>query len=361
MRRGAAGKQASRRQPSAAAAIGPRRALAPLALTMGEPAGIGGELTLLAWTRRASARLPVFFALDDPTRLRRLARQLSLNVPVVAIREPEAAAAAFAEALPVLPVKLAARVRPGHPDPANGAAVAAAIAKAVELCQLGRAAAAVTNPIHKATLYEAGFRHPGHTEYLGELAGGRPVMMLVGGGLRVIPVTVHLALREAIRALRQRDIVAIGEIAAAALRTDFSIARPRLAVAGLNPHAGENASLGREDRDIIAPAVAALRQRGIAAVGPAAADSLFHAEARARYDVALCMYHDQALIPLKTLDFMGGVNVTLGLSIVRTSPDHGTAFDIAGTGRANPQSLIAALKLAARIARNRRAAARKSA
>jgi 4-hydroxythreonine-4-phosphate dehydrogenase len=325
---------------------------------MGEPAGIGGEIALKAWATRGSAKLSAFFVLDDPARLRRLARRLGLDVPVATIPDPEAAVATFAEALPVLPVKLVSTVRPGHPNAANGHAVVTAITKAVEFCQAGRAAAVVTNPIHKATLYEAGFRHPGHTEYLGELTNGRPVMMLVGRGLRVVPVTVHLALRDAIRALRRQDIVDIGQVVADALHTDFGIAQPRLAIAGLNPHAGEGTSLGAEDHDIIAPAIAELRQSGIAVFGPTAADSLFHAGARTQYDVALCMYHDQALIPLKTLDFMGGVNVTLGLPIVRTSPDHGTAFDLAGLGKASAQSLIAALKLAARIARNRRAAAR---
>lgn len=360
MRRRATPVRRSMRRRPAPAVAAEQHPLPPLVLTMGEPAGIGGEIALMAWLARRAAKLPVFFVLDDPARLRRLARRLGLGVPVATIREPEAAMAAFTEALPVLPMKLAAPVRPGHPNPANGPAVMMAIARAAEFCQAGRAAAVVTNPIHKATLYAAGFHHPGHTEYLGELAGGRPVMMLVGRGLRVVPVTVHLALRDAIRVLRRQDIVDIGKVTAAALHIDFGIARPRLAVAGLNPHAGEGASLGTEDHDIIAPAIAELRQSGVAVFGPAAADSLFHAAARTHYDVALCMYHDQALIPLKTLDFMGGVNVTLGLSIVRTSPDHGTAFDIAGLGKASAQSLIAALKLAARIARNRRAAARKS-
>jgi 4-hydroxythreonine-4-phosphate dehydrogenase len=217
----------------------------------------------------------------------------------------------------------------------------------------------VTNPIHKATLYDAGFRHPGHTEYLAARAGiaGEPVMMLACDELRVVPVTIHLALREAIAALTADAIVHCGRIAAAALREQFAIARPVLAVAGLNPHAGEDGHMGREEIDIVGPAVARLRADGITVNGPAPADTLFHARARRGYDAVLCMYHDQALIPLKTIDFDGGVNVTLGLPFVRTSPDHGTAFDIAGTGKANPASLIAALRLAGTLAHNRGRAA----
>ncbi|HUN51162.1 MAG TPA: 4-hydroxythreonine-4-phosphate dehydrogenase PdxA, partial [Candidatus Sulfotelmatobacter sp.] len=211
-------------------------------------------------------------------------------------------------------------------------------------------------PIHKGALYAAGFRHPGHTEYLAALTGGAtPVMLLAGRGLRVVPVTVHLPLREAVARLDTATIVAQAAITAEALRRDFAIAAPRLAVAGLNPHAGEGGSLGGEDQAIVAPAVAELRRRGIDARGPLSADTMFHARARAGYDAAICMYHDQALIPLKTIDFDGGVNVTLGLPIVRTSPDHGTAFDIAGTGTARPDSLIAALRLAAEIAGHRAA------
>jgi 4-hydroxythreonine-4-phosphate dehydrogenase len=229
------------------------------------------------------------------------------------------------------------------------------IDRAVSLARAGRCRAVVTNPIHKTTLYEAGFPHPGHTEYLAEGAGldDPAVMMLVCEQLRVVPVTVHVSLIEAVALLRTDAIVHCAKRCAESLAADFNIAGPRIAVAGLNPHAGEDGNLGREEIDIIAPAVAALRRDGIEATGPLPADTLFHADARRQYDAVICMYHDQALIPLKTLDFTGGVNMTLGLPYVRTSPDHGTAFDIAGTGKADPTSLIAALELAARVARNR--------
>lgn len=326
---------------------------------MGEPAGIGAELTLMAWSRRHESDVPPFFCLDDPERLAALAQGLRMAVPIARLEAPEAAAAAFATALPVLAEPLPAAVEPGRPDAANGAAVLRSIARGATLAQAGRAVALVTNPIHKALLYEAGFRHPGHTEYLGELAArngawsGRPVMMLACPGLRVVPVTVHLPLRRAVCELSRAAIMAAGRVTAAALRGDFAIARPRLAVAGLNPHAGEAGALGREELEVIGPAVAALRGEGLEVAGPAPADSLFHPAARAGYDAALCMYHDQALIPLKTIDFAGGVNVTLGLPFVRTSPDHGTALDIAGTGRADPSSLLAALAMARDIAANR--------
>ena len=328
----------------------------PLALTMGEPAGIGGELTLLAWQRRGAEALPPFFALDDPLRLERLAARLGWNVPVRTIAGPEDVARVFPEALPVLPVTLPRPVMVGRPDPANAPAVIEAITAGVALTTQGRAAALVTNPIQKEALYAAGFRHPGHTEFLAELAGGvEHAMMLACPELRVVLVTIHLPLREALAALSTEKIVAVGRIAAAGLARDFAIARPRLAVAALNPHAGEHGALGREEIDIIAPAVTALRAAGIAADGPAPADTLFHPAARQRYDAVLCMYHDQALIPLKTIDFARGVNVTLGLPFIRTSPDHGTALDIAGTGKADPTSLIAALKLAGEMAERRAA------
>jgi 4-hydroxythreonine-4-phosphate dehydrogenase len=327
---------------------------APLALTIGEPAGIGGEITLKAWLARNAAGLPPFFVLDDPQRLAHIVAALGLSVPIHPIAAPEEAAAAFVRALPVLPVALPRPTVPGKPDSGNAAAVIGAIATAADFVKHGRAAAMVTNPIQKETLYAAGFPHPGHTEYLAELAGGvTPVMMLLCPGLRVIPVIVHHPLAESIALLRTEAIVTAGRITAAALKRDFGIARPRLAVAGLNPHAGENGTIGREEIEIIAPAVAALRSLGIDVSGPAPADTLFHAAARARYDAALCMYHDQALIPLKTIDFDRGVNVTLGLPFIRTSPDHGTACDIAGKGIASPASLIAAIALAGELARRR--------
>ena len=329
---------------------------APLALTMGEPAGIGGELTLLAWRCRQAAALPPFFALDDPTRLDRLAAVLGWPVPLRPIAAPEEAAAVFSDALPVLPVALPSAVVAGRPDPANAPAVIEAIRRAAALAGAGRAAALVTNPIQKETLYAAGFRHPGHTEFLAEVAGGVEVaMMLACPELRVVPATVHLPLGRAVAALSVDKIVAAGRIAAASLARDFAIARPRIAVAALNPHAGEGGALGREEIEIIAPAVTALRAAGIDAQGPAPADTLFHPAARRRYDAVLCMYHDQALIPLKTIDFAGGVNVTLGLPFIRTSPDHGTALDIAGRGKADPASLVAALKLAGEMAQRRSA------
>ena len=330
----------------------------PLAVTMGEPAGIGGEIALKAWLGRADD-VPPFYLIDDPERLSQLAAGIGWRVPVQAIADPSEAAPIFPQALPVASVGRAVRGRPGRPDPRDAAAIVGAIDRAVADVESGRAAALVTNPIHKESLYRAGFRHPGHTEYLAELAGGAiiPVMMLVCPQLRVVPVTIHLALRRAIEALGREEIVEAGRITAAALRRDFGIAAPVLAVAGLNPHAGEGGALGREEIDIVAPAIAALRAAGIDARGPFAADTMFHAEARQSYDAALCMYHDQALIPIKTLDFDGGVNVTLGLPFVRTSPDHGTAFAIAGSGRARAGSLIAALRLAAAMAA-RRAAAR---
>ncbi|HTT81401.1 MAG TPA: 4-hydroxythreonine-4-phosphate dehydrogenase PdxA, partial [Stellaceae bacterium] len=259
-------------------------------------------------------------------------------------------------ALPVLPVGGAVRARPGRPDQDDAALTIGAIATAVADVQAGCADAVVTNPIHKDTLYRAGFHHPGHTEFLAELAGcdGAPVMLLAAAGLRVVPVTIHLALKEAAARLTRAAIVHAGRVTHAALLRDFAVAAPVIAVAGLNPHAGEAGALGREEIDIVAPAIADLRAAGIDARGPFAADTMFHARARRGYDAALCMYHDQALIPVKTIDFDGAVNVTLGLPFVRTSPDHGTAFDIAGTGAARPDSLIAALRLAAAMAARRR-------
>lgn len=325
-----------------------------IALTPGEPAGIGAEITLKAWAARHAAHLSPFFAIDDPIRLERLAAQLGLSVAVAAIAAPEAAATTFARALPVLPCRFPAPITPGRPDATNAPAVIAAIETAVRLVASHRAAAVVTNPIQKETLYQAGFPHPGHTEFLGALAGGaRPVMMLVCPELRVVPVTVHVALAAALKTLSTAEIVAVGRIAAQALARDFRLARPRLWVAGLNPHAGEHGAMGREEIEIIAPAVAALRGDGIDATGPYPPDTMFHKAARQRYDAALCMYHDQALIPLKTIDFDHGVNVTLGLPFIRTSPDHGTACDIAGRGVADPASLIAALALAATMAAQR--------
>ena len=322
----------------------------PLALTMGDPAGIGGELTLRAWQalRRDG---PCFVALDDPDRL----AALSTDVPIAMVLSPESARAIFADALPVLPIELAVPARPGHPDKANAKAVIASIERAAALCLGGDVGGMVTNPINKAALYDAGFTYPGHTEFLAELTGarGRQIMMLASPDLRVVPVTVHASLRNSIAMLTTDAIVAATQTTAEALRRDFGIARPRLAIAGINPHAGERGALGDEETKIIGPAIVALRAAGIDVSGPWSPDTMFTATARTRYDAAICMYHDQALIPLKTLDMDHGVNVTLGLPIVRTSPDHGTAYDIAGKGIANPASLIAAIELAALLATRR--------
>jgi len=325
----------------------------PLAITMGEPAGVGGELSLKAWLARSAGTRP-FFAIDDPPRLAALAGRLGLTVPVREIAAAAEASSVFATALPVLRVQLRVPVEPGRPDPANAAPTIAAIERAAKLARAGEIAGFATNPIQKKTLQDAGFRHPGHTEFLAELAGGAEVaMMLACPALRVVPVTIHLSLADAVGALTPERIVRAGRITAAGLKSLFGIDRPRLVAAALNPHAGEQGAMGDEESRIIAPALATLRAEGVAVRGPLPADTLFHPAARAGYDAALCMYHDQALIPIKTIDFSGGVNVTLGLPFVRTSPDHGTALDIAGTGRADAASLIAALAMADDMARRR--------
>lgn len=328
----------------------------PIALTMGEPAGIGGELALKAWLDPPDGATP-FFAIDDPRRLERLAHDLALDVPIAPIDAPEQCGPAFAGALPVLPLALPKAVQPGKPDPACAGAVLDSIARAAKLAMAGKVAAMVTNPIQKAALYDAGFAHPGHTEYLAELAGLEepPVMMLAGPALKVVPVTIHIPLREVAARLNADAIVHCGRVAAAALIRDFGIARPRLAAAALNPHAGEGGVLGREEIEIIGPAIETLRGEGFDVAGPTPADTLFHDAARTKYDAVLCMYHDQALIPLKTIEFETGVNITLGLPFVRTSPDHGTALDIAGEGSANPASLRAALAMAGQMAARRNA------
>ncbi len=327
----------------------------PLALTLGEPAGIGPDLALAIWRRRAELDIPPFYIVADPDFLGRRAERLGLHVPI-AIATPTSAAAAFRAALPVLPLEVAVSAAPGRPDRSSAPAAVASIRRAVADVIAGAAAAIVTNPVAKNVLYNWGFAEPGHTEFLAKLvqeATGkslRPVMMLWSPELAVVPVTIHLPLREIFQQLSSELIVETGRIVARDLATRFGLAHPRLAIAGLNPHAGEAGTLGEEDRTVVAPAVAQLVAEGIDAKGPLPADSLFHERARATYDVALCMYHDQALIPIKTLAFDHAVNVTLGLPFVRTSPDHGTAFDIAGTGRADPTSLVAALRLAARLA-----------
>lgn len=338
-------------------AASPARPLAPEALvvTMGDPAGIGGEVSLKAWLARG-AGLPAFFLLDSPARLKAVASQLQLDVPIFSISKPEEAKAAFQKGLPVLTLPEAEAlpdVELGTPNPAWSKAVIASITQAVELVKKGECSGLVTNPIHKASLYNAGFKHPGHTEFLADLTGGAPVMMLSAPGLKVIPITIHTALKNVASQLTSTKIETCGRILAQSLIQDFGIAQPRIAVAALNPHAGENGAMGDEEGGIIQPAVDKLRAEGINIFDPAPADTLFHHRARARYDAVLCMYHDQALIPLKTIDFDRGVNTTLGLPIVRTSPDHGTAFDIAAQGVANAESFIAALHGAATMAAHR--------
>jgi len=330
---------------------------------MGDPAGIGGDLALRVWRDRAEPSAqggdpPPFVVIDDARRLTALAATLGWAVPVARVDTPEQAVATFEHGLPVLHRPLKEVAHPGRPDPVHAPAVKAAIDEAVALARAGRAAGVVTNPISKDVMRQAGFAFPGHTEYLAHLAGLEPsgvAMMLACPGLRVVPVTIHVALSDVFRQLTPDAIVAAGRITARALRHDLGLASPRLAVAALNPHAGENGRMGDEETRVIAPAVARLRAEGLTVGDPRPADTLFHPVARETYDAVLCMYHDQALIPLKTIDFAGGVNVTLGLPFVRTSPDHGTAFDIAGTGRADPSSLIAALRLAATMAATRAA------
>ena len=326
----------------------------PLALTIGEPAGIGPDIAIAAWLKRHELQLPPFYLVGDAALIEARAAVLGV-VAKVADATPENATAIFGEALPVVSGGVRATARPGTPDATSAAVAIAAIRQAVADVQTGRAAAVVTNPIAKSVLYDAGFQHPGHTEFLAELAAvghkaPRAVMLLWSPAVAVLPVTIHVSLKKAIVQLTSDLIVDTVRIAASDLKTRFGIMAPRIAVTGLNPHAGEDGSIGREDQDIIAPAIAVLQADGLDVRGPLPADTLFHAAARKTYDVAVCMYHDQALIPVKTLAFDDAVNVTLGLPFIRTSPDHGTAFDIAGTGKANPSSLIAALRLAARMA-----------
>jgi 4-hydroxythreonine-4-phosphate dehydrogenase len=326
----------------------------PLALTSGEPAGIGPDIALEAWLRRVELKLPPFYLLGDCAFFAERAKILGLKVELADVR-PEDAHATFASALPVVATGEIATAPPGLPDVTSANAALASIRHAVDHVRSGQASAVVTNPISKSVLYRAGFRHPGHTEFLAELAanGGaapQPVMMLWSPKLAVVPVTIHVSLRDALADLTTELIVSTAHIAVVDLKARFGIAAPRLAVSGLNPHAGEDGSLGTEDITVVAPAIEILRRDGIDARGPLPADTMFHAAARKTYDCAICMYHDQALIPIKTIAFEDAVNVTLGLPFIRTSPDHGTAFDIAGTGEANPSSLVAALRLAARMA-----------
>ncbi|WP_108483290.1 4-hydroxythreonine-4-phosphate dehydrogenase PdxA [Oceaniglobus ichthyenteri] len=323
-------------------------ARAPIALSCGDPSGVGPEIAAAAW-RQLGARLP-FFYIGDP-------RHLPVGTPTALIDTPGDAIPASTRALPVLRHDFAGPAIAGQPDPANAQGVIDAIARGVDLVQKGAASALCTNPIHKKALKDgANFAYPGHTEYLAALAGvDRVVMMLACDALRVVPVTIHIALADVPAALTPELLRDALRITHAALIRDFGLDMPRLAVAGLNPHAGEGGTMGDEEIAMIAPVIAALRAEGMAITGPASADTMFHEKARAGYDAAVCMYHDQALIPIKTLDFAGGVNVTLGLPFIRTSPDHGTAYDIAGKGIADPSSLIAALRMAEQMAQSRAA------
>lgn len=333
--------------------ISPRTDTLALALTLGEPAGIGPEITAAAWQALHGAREHAFFLIGDAGLLR--ARNPAL--PVAEIHTAAAAADVFGRALPVLHQPLAASSLPGKLQAANAPSVIRAIDTGVALVLAGQACGLVTNPIQKETLYQAGFRHQGHTDYLAHLAQAaghkaEPVMMLVAPGLRTVPVTVHIALRNVPGALSQDLITRQAVACAEGLSRWFGISHPRIGITGLNPHAGENGTMGDEEITIIGPAIAQLRARGLDVAGPLSADTLFHEEARSAFDVILCMYHDQALIPVKTLGFHEGVNCTLGLPFIRTSPDHGTALALAGTGKANPLSLISAIRMAAGMARN---------
>jgi 4-hydroxythreonine-4-phosphate dehydrogenase len=326
-----------------------------LAVTMGDPAGIGPDIVILAWMHRHREHIPPFFVIADPALINDRANLLADagQVRVEVIEAPEQAQTLFSDALPVLPLRAPlGAVVAGEPASAHAAAVIASIEDAVNLVVAGRTAAIVTSPIAKYVLREAGFAHAGHTEFLAELAarhgrpGLTPVMMMASSRLRAVPITVHIPLKDVPSAITKDLIITTASITSAWLSRYFGVPTPRLAVCGLNPHAGENGSMGREEIDIIGPAVDALRAQGICASGPHPADTLFHDAARATYDAVLAMYHDQALIPFKTLSFDDGVNVTLGLPFIRTSPDHGTAFSLAGTGRASPASFIEALRLA---------------
>jgi 4-hydroxythreonine-4-phosphate dehydrogenase len=326
----------------------------PLALTLGEPAGIGPDIAIAAWLRRHEFDLPPFYLLGDRDFMAERAKTLGLDVRL-ADATPASAAETFTDALPVVSIGQTVTAPPRRPDASSAPAAIASIRQAIADVEAGHASAVVTNPIAKSVLYRAGFTHPGHTEFLAELAArdGKvplPVMLLWSPELAVVPVTIHVSLRDAIAQLSGPLITATARIVVNDMKTRFGIKRPRLAIAGLNPHAGEDGSMGDEEQAFIMHAVTVLQNEGIDARGPLPSDTMFHPAARATYDCAICMYHDQALIPIKTIAFDEGVNVTLGLPFIRTSPDHGTAFDIAGTGKANPSSLIAALKLAARMA-----------
>ncbi len=326
----------------------------PFAISLGDPAGIGPEIVAKAWVMRQARNLPTFFAVGDPASLRAV-----WGGPVAEIDDPAQAEGVFANALPCLRVSDAGPITPGMASVDGARAALQALEASVGLARSGSAAGIVTAPVGKTQLYGVGFTHPGQTEFIAERCGvahDNAVMMLAGPSLRVVPITIHLRLADVPAALTI-DLIRARTIATAkGLQRNFGIASPRLVMTGLNPHAGEQGALGREEIDVIAPAIASLRAEGIDVTGPFAADALFHARARKTYDACLCMYHDQALIPVKTLHFDEGVNMTLGLPIIRTSPDHGTAFGIAGTDSANPGAMIAAIRMAGEAALHRRAA-----
>lgn len=323
----------------------------PLAVALGDPAGVGPEIVAKAWARRESLALPAFFAVGD---VRSIAAVW--HGPIARVSEPAEACRIFPDALPLIQVEDAGEIVPGQPNMPGARCSFDALELAAGLARTGAASALVTAPVSKAQLYAAGFAHPGQTEFIAERCGvsaDNTVMMLAGPTLRTVPVTTHVPLRDVSAMLSVDLIVAKARATERGLTRNFGIAAPRLAVAGFNPHAGEGGALGREEIDFIIPAIEMLRAEGIDVIGPLAADTMFHARARQAYDAAICLYHDQALIPLKTLHFDEGVNTTLGLPIVRTAPDHGTAFDIAGQDRADPGAMIAAIRLAADCARIR--------
>ena len=328
--------------------------LMPIALTCGEPASVAPEITAKAWLALRGKANSSFFLIGDADYHAARAAAAGVPIDVVKITKAGDAAKYFQKSLPVLHRPLPAHPRAGVIDSRTAHAVISAIDEAVALAGRGEVSALVTNPIQKEALYAAGFKHQGHTDYLASLAGGgrHEVMMLVAADLRAIPITIHIPLKDVALLLTEDMIVSQAHVVVQELKKYFSIANPRLAFTGLNPHAGENGAMGHEEQTVIIPALDRLRSAGITVLGPLAADTAFHAEVRASYDAILCMYHDQALIPVKTLDFHGGVNVTLGLPFIRTSPDHGTALDLAGTGKAQAESLVAAIRLANEMASN---------
>jgi 4-hydroxythreonine-4-phosphate dehydrogenase len=326
---------------------------APIAVALGDPAGIGPEIVVKAWEARHSEAMPPFFAVGDIRSIESI-----WTGPVERIDNPDEAVALFDRALPLLSVEDGGEITPGEPNLEGARCSLDSLEVATGLTRSGAASGLVTGPVSKAQLYAIGFTHPGQTEFVAErcgISGDNVVMMLAGPDLRVVPVTTHMPLAEVASHLSVEVIVAKARTTVRGLQRNFGIEHPRLAFAGFNPHAGEGGAIGTEEIDFIIPAIELLREEGIDAVGPLAADTLFHARARQKYDAAICLYHDQALIPLKTLYFDQGVNLTLGLPIVRTAPDHGTAFAIAGKGQAHPGAMIAALRLAAEAVVRRKA------